>query len=79
MKKMAVLGHNPADLIDCSEAVPIPVPPVNKATTYPAQKSIADVQQSCSSPFPSLDTDPGQPTTIPECVDGDTNLNDCPS
>ena len=59
MKKMAVLSHNPMDLIDCSEAVPIPVPPVNKAMTYPVQKSFTDVQQSCSSPFPSLDTDPG--------------------
>ena len=79
MAKMAILGHNAADLIDCSEAVPEPVAPVGKDTTYPAQKSFADVEQSCSSPFPTLATDPGQPTIIPECVDGDTNLNDCPS
>ena len=57
MKKMAVLGHNPADLIDCSEAVPQPVPPVDKPTTYPAQKSFADIEQACPSPFPSLSTD----------------------
>lgn len=79
MKKMAILGHNRAKLIDCSEAVPIPVPPVKKPTTYPAQKSFADIQQTCPKPFPRLGTDPGKPTIIPECVNGDTNLGDCPS
>lgn len=54
---MAIIGHNKADLIDCSEAVPFPQAPDGKATTYPAQKSFADIQQTCPSPFPSLATD----------------------
>ena len=33
MAKLAVTGHNPANLIDCSEAVPEPVPPVAKPAT----------------------------------------------
>lgn len=57
MAKMAVIGHDKSTLIDCSEAVPDPQPPVNKATTYPAQKSFADIEQVCPSPFPSLATD----------------------
>ena len=57
MAKMAVLGHDPRKLIDCSEAVPIPVPPVKKPTTYPAQKSFKDIEQACPKPFPRLATD----------------------
>ena len=57
MSKMAILGHNRADLFDCSEAIPDPLPPVDKATTYPAQKSFKDIQQVCPKPFPSLATD----------------------
>lgn len=33
MSKMAVIGHNPADLIDCSAVVPKPVPALNKPAT----------------------------------------------
>ncbi|KAH8107483.1 manganese peroxidase 1 [Phellopilus nigrolimitatus] len=79
MAKMAITGHNANKLIDCSEAVPVPKPPVKKATTYPATQSFKDVQQVCHKPFPVLSTDPGAATVIPECLDGDTNINDCPS
>ena len=79
MQKLAVTAHNPAKLIDCSEAVPVPVPAVKKPATFPAGTSRALVQQSCPLPFPALKVDPGTPTTIPECIDGDTNINDCPS
>lgn len=34
MAKLAVVGHNPANLIDCSEVIPNPVPPVAKPATY---------------------------------------------
>jgi cytochrome c peroxidase len=33
MAKLAVIGHNREDLIDCSEAVPEPVPASRKAAT----------------------------------------------
>ncbi len=97
MAKLAVVGQDTSKMIDCSEAVPIPVPAVNKAATFPAGTGPHLLQLSCNSPFPSLATDrkftsaphlpcftdpisaAGRPTTIPECVDGDTNLNDCPS
>ncbi|KLO11717.1 manganese peroxidase 2 [Schizopora paradoxa] len=79
MAKLAVLGHDTRNLIDCSEAVPEPVPAVKKPATFPAGTSRALVQQSCPLPFPALKVDPGLPTTIPECIDGDTNINDCPS
>ncbi|KAI5118920.1 hypothetical protein M0805_003744 [Coniferiporia weirii] len=79
MAKMAVLGHDPKDLIDCTEAVPTPRPPVGKQATYPATKSVKDVKQVCSSPFPVLSSDPGEETIIPTCPDGDINGADCPS
>ncbi|THH05588.1 hypothetical protein EW145_g4686 [Phellinidium pouzarii] len=79
MAKLAVVGHNPDDLIDCSDVIPAATPPVAKPATFPAGTSPSDLQLVCNSPFPSLNTDPGQATVIPECPDGDTNLNDCPS
>ncbi|KLO16005.1 manganese peroxidase 1 [Schizopora paradoxa] len=79
MAKLAVTGHDASKLIDCSDAVPIPKPPVGKATTFPAGTGPKLVQQSCPKPFPVLKTDPGAPTTIPECINGDTNIDDCPS
>lgn len=57
MAKLAVVGQNKAKLIDCSEAVPNPLPPVNKATTFPAGTSHKDLQQACLLPFPSLAVD----------------------
>lgn len=80
MAKLAVVGHNPDNLIDCSDVIPDPLPPVSKPATFPAGTSPEDVQQACAAtPFPTLQTDPGQASIIPECPDGDTNLNDCPS
>jgi len=79
MAKLAVTGQNVGKLIDCSEAIPVPKPPVGKATTFPAGTGPKLVQQSCPKPFPVLKTDPGKPTTIPECINGDTNIADCPS
>jgi len=67
MKKMAVVGQDVSKLIDCSDAVPVSVPPVKKPSTFPAGKSIHDIVQVCSTPFPTLATDPGPPTVIPHC------------
>ena len=44
-------------MIDCSEAVPIPVPAINKPATFPAGTGPELLQLSCNSPFPSLSTD----------------------
>lgn len=33
MSRLAVVGHNPADLIDCSAVVPKPVPALRKPAT----------------------------------------------
>lgn len=40
-----------------SEAIPIPVPAVNKPATFPAGTGPHLLQLSCNSPFPSLATD----------------------
>jgi len=79
MAKLAVVGHNPNQLVDCSEVVPIPKAPLGKPATFPAGTSRQDVQQACPEPFPALRADPGQATQIPACPDGDLNLADCPS
>ncbi|EKM55989.1 uncharacterized protein PHACADRAFT_144982 [Phanerochaete carnosa HHB-10118-sp] len=76
--KLAVLGHNPSKLIDCSEVVPTPKPAVNKPATFPATTGPQDLQLSCpTQKFPTLSVDPGaQETLIPHCPDGG---QDCPS
>lgn len=43
MKKLSLLGHNQADLIDCSDVIPVPKT-LTKAATFPAGKSQADVE-----------------------------------
>ncbi|KAJ3732783.1 manganese peroxidase [Lentinula guzmanii] len=68
MAKMAVIGHNPNDLIDCSAIVPKPVPALNKPATY----SVADIQKACPLPFPSLTSDRApRETEIPHCPDNE--------
>nr|BAG72079.1 manganese peroxidase [Lentinula edodes]BAG72080.1 manganese peroxidase [Lentinula edodes] len=72
MAKMAIIGHNRADLIDCSAVVPTPVPSLGVPATFPATKSFADVQQACPSPFPSLTSDRApRETEIPHCPDNE--------
>ncbi|TDL25932.1 manganese peroxidase 2 [Rickenella mellea] len=79
MAKMAVTGQNVNRLIDCSEAVPVPVPAVRKPATFPAGFGPEDVQQACPNTFPSLRTDPGFfAPQIPACPDGSLNIADCP-
>lgn len=57
MAKLAVVGHNPKDLIDCSDLIPAAKPAVAKPATFPAGTTSQDVQQACASPFPVLSTD----------------------
>lgn len=65
MFKMQLLGHDPKDLTDCSDVIPIPKPfpgPIK----YPASFSEKDVQKACTHlPFPSLATVPGPAPTVP--------------
>ncbi|KAJ6576878.1 manganese peroxidase [Mycena vulgaris] len=80
MAKMAILGHNRKNLIDCSDVVPAtvetPVKPARRVP-FPATKSAKDLQLSCKQPFPSLTTDRGaQETLIPHCPTGGQN---CPA
>ncbi|KIK70405.1 hypothetical protein GYMLUDRAFT_148876 [Collybiopsis luxurians FD-317 M1] len=74
MAKMAIIGQDKEKLVDCSAVVPKPLPALQKSAAYPATKSRKDVQQSCSSPFPSLTTNPGSTETIiPHCPNGETD------
>ena len=58
MSKLAILGHNRNNLIDCSEVVPIPKPPVNKPASFPATTGPQDLQLTCKAQkFPSLTID----------------------
>ncbi|KAE9406781.1 manganese peroxidase [Gymnopus androsaceus JB14] len=76
MSRLAVIGHNPNNLIDCSAVVPKPVPGLGKPATYPETKSFKDIQQSCILPFPSLTSDPGATeTVIPHCPDGESSCD----
>ncbi|GJE87943.1 manganese peroxidase [Phanerochaete sordida] len=73
MAKLAVLGHNTANLVDCSNVVPQPKPAVNKPASFPATTGPQDLELNCpTQEFPTLTTDPGaQQTLIPHCSDGD--------
>jgi manganese peroxidase len=65
MAKLSVLGHNPKDLIDCSEVIPVPAAAKVGAAVLPAGKTQADIQAACAAtPFPTLQTTPGPATSI---------------
>lgn len=57
MAKLAVVGQDTSKMVDCSEAVPKPVPAVKKPATFPAGTGPKLLQLSCDSPFPALATD----------------------
>ena len=64
MAKMATLGQDPAQLIDCSDVIPQP-PPFTAAATFPAGLSNKDIEQACATAaFPTLKTDPGPATSV---------------
>ena len=54
MAKLATLGQNPADLVDCSDVIPVPAAVTLPAPTLPAGKSLADVQAAVRLSLPSL-------------------------
>ncbi|EKM55986.1 uncharacterized protein PHACADRAFT_256980 [Phanerochaete carnosa HHB-10118-sp] len=77
MSKLAILGHNREDLVDCSAVVPVPKPAVNKPASFPAGTSPEDLQLTCTTEkFPTLTIDAGaQQTLIPHCSDGNMTCN----
>jgi len=77
MEKLAVLGQNTANFVDCSEAVPAPKPLVGKSASFPAGTGMTDLDRPCLANFPTLATDPGAPTHIPGCPDGAEDADDC--
>ncbi|EIN08802.1 manganese peroxidase [Punctularia strigosozonata HHB-11173 SS5] len=77
MAKLAVLGHNTEDLIDCSDVVPAPSTATVAPASFPATKGPADLELVCNATFPTLTEDRGATETlIPHCPDGS---QDCPS
>ncbi|KAF8656124.1 hypothetical protein AX16_002762 [Volvariella volvacea WC 439] len=65
MAKMAVLGHDPRTLVDCSEVIPIPPAAKAQVASLPAGQSLSDIQAACAAtPFPTLSADPGPATSI---------------
>ena len=54
---LALVGQNKDELVDCSDVVPLPKPPLTKPASFPATKDRSDIQQSCVEPFPSLSVD----------------------
>ena len=49
MAKLAVLGQNPADLVDCSDVIPVPLPlPANAGPHLPAGQTQNDIEQAVS-------------------------------
>ncbi|KAL5523463.1 hypothetical protein ACEPAG_7636 [Sanghuangporus baumii] len=79
MAKLAVVGQDIKKLVDCSDIIPQPTVLLNKRATLPAGKTIADIEQVCPAPFPAIAADPGKATQIPECPDGDLDIDNCPS
>ncbi|KAA1474284.1 manganese peroxidase 2 [Dentipellis sp. KUC8613] len=64
MSKLAVVGHNVNNMVDCSEVIP-QTKPVTGSAHFPAGLSHADIEQACAStPFPTLPTDPGPVTSV---------------
>ena len=47
MMKLATVAQDPSKLIDCSEVIPVPKT-LNVQATFPAGKTIADVEQAVS-------------------------------
>jgi hypothetical protein len=64
--RLAVLGQNQADLIDCSDVIPTPPPlPASASPHLPAGFSMGQIEQACATAaFPSLTAQPGPVTTV---------------
>ncbi|KAJ7085126.1 manganese peroxidase [Mycena belliarum] len=77
MAKLAILGSKRSELIDCSDVVPPTVRTPVRRASFPATKSVKDLELTCKQRFPTLTTDRGaQQTLIPHCSNGG---QDCPA
>ncbi|KAF8889952.1 heme peroxidase [Infundibulicybe gibba] len=66
MAKMAVLGQNPASLVDCSEVIPPPAFSIPQIAHLPPGKKLQDLELSCHLiALPFLSANPGPSITIP--------------
>jgi len=65
--KLAIIGHNPANLVDCSDVIPNAPPlPANAGPHLPAGQTQKNIEQACAaSPFPTFTAQPGPATTVP--------------
>jgi len=78
MNKMAVLGQNTKNLVDCSDVLPTPVPALKAPATFPPGLSKANLQIACTEfAFPTLATQPGAATEVPLCPDGSLDPTTC--
>ncbi|KAI0077422.1 peroxidase MNP1 [Panus rudis PR-1116 ss-1] len=67
MLKLSTIGQNTANMIDCTEVIPLskPLPKNRQTTTFPAGHSNKDIEQACAeTPFPTLKSDPGPATSV---------------
>lgn len=67
MLKLSLLGQNKANMIDCSDVIPIPAAlPAANAPHLPAGFQQTDIEQACATaPFPTFTAQPGPATTVP--------------
>ncbi|KAH9918229.1 manganese peroxidase isozyme precursor [Epithele typhae] len=64
MAKLAVVGQDTSNMVDCSEVLPIP-PAANTVPHIPAGLSNGDIEQACATAaFPTLAVDPGSITSV---------------
>ncbi|KAJ6550426.1 heme peroxidase [Mycena vulgaris] len=64
MAKLATLGQIREFLTDCSDVIPT-APPLTKAPSLPAGKSMGDIEAACkATPFPTLTADSGPATSV---------------
>ncbi|KAJ7089562.1 manganese-dependent peroxidase [Mycena epipterygia] len=67
LHKLSIIGHNPADLIDCSDVIPgAPPLPADAGPHLPAGQTQNDIEQACATaPFPTFTAQPGPATSVP--------------
>ncbi|KIJ38788.1 class II peroxidase, partial [Sphaerobolus stellatus SS14] len=64
MSVLAVMGQDTTNFVDCTEAVPVPLP-FTGTVKLPASKTMNDIEQACATgAFPKLATTPGPQTAI---------------
>nr|AZJ17942.1 manganese peroxidase [Irpex lacteus] len=65
MSKLATVGQDPSNLVDCSDVIPVPPAAKVQVGHLPPGKTLDDVDSACAAtPFPSLATQPGPVTSV---------------